>query len=118
MALLRGFVGRAGHEEPAFLPDDELIGIVRAELRELLGIQAAPRLARVYRWPRALPQYTLGHPARLQQIDALAEALPGLALVGSAYRGVGIPDIIRDATERAAALAAALMARVALPSMR
>ncbi|RIK42978.1 MAG: protoporphyrinogen oxidase, partial [Chloroflexi bacterium] len=65
IALLRGFVGRAGNEEPAALPEDTLVDLVCTELREILGIRATPTFARVYRWPRALPQYTLGHTERL-----------------------------------------------------
>lgn len=113
VALLRGFVGRAGNEEPAFLPDDELIALALSELRQIFSIRAEPTFARVYRWPRAMPQYVLGHPERLARIDALLTQVPGLTLIGNAYRGVGIPDVIRDATERATALTNALSSRSA-----
>ncbi len=99
--LLRGFVGRAGREGAVDLPDDLLLRLVRAELREILGLDAEPTLARVYRWRRALPQYTLGHLDRLAAIDRALERLPGVALAGAAYRGVGIPDCI-ESGERAA----------------
>lgn len=112
-ALLRGFVGRAGNEEPAFLPDDELVALVRQELADIQGIDAAPTLARVYRWERALPQYNLGHPERLTAIDERLRSLPSIALTGSAYRGVGIPDCITDATLQANALADRLDQRAA-----
>lgn len=100
-ALLRGFVGRAGNEQPAFMPDDQLIALVRAELREILGITAQPILSRVYRWPDALPQYNLGHQERLALISNRLAKVPGIALTGAAYRGVGIPDCISDAREQA-----------------
>jgi protoporphyrinogen/coproporphyrinogen III oxidase len=101
IALLRGFVGRAGNEAPAFLPDDELIALVRSELTTILGITAAPITRRVYRLPNAVPQYNLGHPERLGRIRDCAAPYPGLALTGAAYRGVGIPDCIHDAREQA-----------------
>jgi oxygen-dependent protoporphyrinogen oxidase len=108
VALLRCFVGRAGSEQSAALPEDKLVALVRTELRGILDIHATPLRTRVYRWPHALAQYTLGHPDRLARIDALTSQLPGMALIGSAYRGVGIPDVIRDATERATELAGTL----------
>lgn len=105
VALLRGFVGRAGNERPAYLADEELIPLVRAELQAILGINAEPLLARVYRWPRAMPQYNLGHPEILAALTEDLGAHPGIALTGAAYRGVGIPDCISDATAQANALA-------------
>jgi oxygen-dependent protoporphyrinogen oxidase len=105
VALLRGFVGRAGNERPAFLSDDELIPIVRAELQAILGIDAEPIVARVYRWPRALPQYNLGHQEVLAGVSERMANHPALTLTGAAYRGVGIPDVISDATDQANALA-------------
>lgn len=107
-ALLRAFAGRAGREEILQQPDEALVTTVRRELREVLGIDAEPLWTRVFRWPNAMPQYTVGHPERLQAIeDRLAEH-PGLFLAGSAYRGVGIPDCITSG-ERAAAETAAYL---------
>ncbi|HEX5165097.1 MAG TPA: protoporphyrinogen oxidase [Thermomicrobiales bacterium] len=113
VALLRGFVGRAGNQRPAHLADDELIPLVRAELQAILGIDAEPLLARVYRWPRALPQYNLGHPDLLASLAERLASHPGIALTGAAYRGVGIPDCISDATTQANALADRIGASVA-----
>jgi protoporphyrinogen/coproporphyrinogen III oxidase len=104
VALLRGFVGRAGQEENAFLPDDALIDLVRRELASITGITAEPIMARTFRWPNAMPQYNVGHQARLDRIDRELAAFPGIGLTGSAYRGVGIPDCIRNARLQAAAL--------------
>jgi oxygen-dependent protoporphyrinogen oxidase len=80
--------------------DAELVELARRELR-LLGVQAEPHLSRVHRWPDGMPQYVLGHPKRLERIEEALERHPGLALAGSAYRGVGIPDCI-ESGERAA----------------
>ncbi|HET7036128.1 MAG TPA: protoporphyrinogen oxidase [Thermomicrobiaceae bacterium] len=101
MALVRGFVGRAGQEAAVRLPDDELIALVRRELRDILGLAAEPARAWVARWERAMPQYVLGHQERLARIEARVAAHPGLALLGAAYRGVGIPDCIQSGEEAA-----------------
>src|SRR5207249_2886603 len=84
--------------------DPTLAMRARAERREALGITAAPALARVFRWPKAMPQYHVGHLARVETIERRAGALPGLDLAGGAYRGVGIADCVRSgeaAAERA-----------------
>ena len=60
-----------------------------------------PQRIEVRRWPRSLPQYEIGHLDRMLQLDALVAKVPGLTLLGNSYRGVGLPDLIRDA--RAAA---------------
>jgi oxygen-dependent protoporphyrinogen oxidase len=94
--LLRSFVGGALRPDLARLDDDALLGAVRDELRVLLGITATPLLVRVHRFSRAMPQYAVGHLDRLAAIDARVAALPGLALAGGGYRGVGIPDCVRS----------------------
>jgi oxygen-dependent protoporphyrinogen oxidase len=55
----------------------------------------------VNRWMKAMPQYTIGHLERLKQIEAAVSRYGGVALTGAAYRGVGIPDCIRDGTQAA-----------------
>lgn len=107
LMLLRTFVGRAGREGAVDLPDDLILRLVTEELREILGLTAHPVLSRIYRWHQALPQYVLGHLDRLAKIDRELADLPGIFLLGAAYRGVGIPDCIQSgnqAAERALAL--------------
>ncbi|HEX7973321.1 MAG TPA: protoporphyrinogen oxidase, partial [Anaerolineales bacterium] len=100
-ALLRVFVGRAGEEDS--LPADEagLLALAREELRLTLGFTARPVLEKVFYWERAMPQYNLGHPERLRRIDAALGELPGLALAGNGYRGIGIPDCIHSGEQAA-----------------
>ncbi len=112
--LLRCFLGRAGQEEVVWLDDEALLRLIRAELGDILGIQAEPTLVRIFRWPRAMPQYVLGHLERLEAIQAHLTRLPGLYLTGSAYRGVGLPDGIRAGAETAGAILGAL---ATLPSV-
>ncbi len=103
-ALLRGFVGGALNESALDGDDDTLIQVARAELGEILGIQAPPLLSRVSRHPKAMPQYHVGHLARADAIEGCLRAHPGLALAGGAYRGVGIADCIRSGEDAAARL--------------
>jgi oxygen-dependent protoporphyrinogen oxidase len=103
-ALLRAFVGRAGAEDDAFLPEDELVELVLGELAAFMDITSDPHWARVFRWPNAMPQYHVGHLDRLDRIDRLLTQHPRLALTGAAYRGVGIPDCITNAMAVANAL--------------
>jgi oxygen-dependent protoporphyrinogen oxidase len=94
--LVRGFLGGALRPDPLALNDAEIVATVRKELADLAGIAAEPLFARVARWPRAMPQYAVGHLARVETIEARAARLPGVALAGAAYRGVGIPDCVRS----------------------
>ncbi|MCG2786025.1 MAG: protoporphyrinogen oxidase [Anaerolineae bacterium] len=95
-ALIRIFVGRAGQDDG--MPRDELAltNLAREELKLTLGISADPILSRVFVWENAMPQYNLGHPAKLAQIDSALANHPGLALAGNGYRGIGIPDCIHS----------------------
>jgi oxygen-dependent protoporphyrinogen oxidase len=92
--LLRCFIGGARDESVLDLPDQELIDMVRRNLAEILSLRAEPRFGRVYRWRRAMAQYTTGHLARVQVIKQLLSSIPGLYLAGNAYQGVGVPDCI------------------------
>jgi oxygen-dependent protoporphyrinogen oxidase len=94
--LLRAFVG--GARNPAIVDADDatLVATARAELASLLRVSIEPVLTRVTRHRRAMPQYAVGHLDRVAAIEARLASLPGLALAGAAYRGVGIPDCVRS----------------------
>ena len=106
--LLRAFVGGAGREEVLERPDEELVALVHAELRGIMGLEAVPVLTRVYRWHQANPQYQVGHLQRVREIHAQAEQNTGMYLTGSAFEGVGIPDCVRQAQATATKIIAAL----------
>jgi oxygen-dependent protoporphyrinogen oxidase len=108
--LLRGFVGGACDPDALAQSDHTLASLVSAELSMLLGIEGQPSLVRVYRWPRATPQYVVGHAARVRAIDERLAGLPGVYLTGSGYRGTGIPDCVADARDMASKAAAFLRA--------
>jgi len=95
-ALLRAFVGGALQPELFELSETELLARVRDDLRQLLGIERAPLFAEVSKWERSMPQYHLGHLARVKRIEERVASLPGLVLAGNAYSGLGIPDCIRS----------------------
>lgn len=106
-ALLRCFIGGENAEAVMPLPSSELVATVRDELRQILGLSAEPRFTRVYRWRRAMAQYEVGHLKRMEEVRKLRRELPGLALAGNAYQGIGVPDCIRTGAEAIAELTAA-----------
>lgn len=99
--LIRCYVGGVGREDLLHLDDRELLARICIELATFCGIRAEPVYTEVNRWWKAMPQYTIGHLDRLNQLEAALGRYPGLALTGAAYRGVGIPDCIRDGTTAA-----------------
>jgi oxygen-dependent protoporphyrinogen oxidase len=106
--LLRAFVGGALFPEQLERDDADMIDGIHACLARLLRISAPPRQAVVTRWPRSMPQYHVGHLARVDRIEKQLQAFPTLALAGNAYRGTGIPDTVRVADEAARKLFKAL----------
>ncbi len=94
--LIRCFVGGAANQEMVFQPDNEIVRLVTAELRDIMGISAEPLFTRIYRWDRAMPQYTIGHGSRVKTIEQLVAGLGNIQLCGSAYHGIGISDCINS----------------------
>jgi oxygen-dependent protoporphyrinogen oxidase len=100
--LLRGFVGGPHNQEILRRSDEELVQIVLAEFHDILGLNpnAKPLFSRVFRWHLGMPQYTLGHLDRVALIEDRSAQIPGFALAGGSYRGVGVPNCI-ESGERA-----------------
>jgi oxygen-dependent protoporphyrinogen oxidase len=99
--LLRAFLGGALQPELLDLDDKTMERTVRDELADLLGVRAQPLFACIRRHPNSMPQYHVGHEARVLRIENALSKFPGLALAGSAYHGVGISDCIRTGEEAA-----------------
>jgi oxygen-dependent protoporphyrinogen oxidase len=97
-AILRCFLGGAGGEQMLAFSEEEIVRIVREELGEILQVKAEPLFVRVFKWKGAMAQYGVGHLERLERIEALRQKLPGLALAGNGYRGIGVPDCVRSGT--------------------
>jgi oxygen-dependent protoporphyrinogen oxidase len=100
--LLRGFVGGPHNQEIVKRSDEELAQTVLTEFRDIAGLSpgAKPLFSRVFRWHLGMPQYTLGHLERIGRIDDRCIQIPGLAIAGGSYRGVGVPNCI-ESGERA-----------------
>jgi oxygen-dependent protoporphyrinogen oxidase len=94
--LLRCFLGGMGDEAVMELPDADISATVRATLKTVLSISAEPLFERIYRWPKAMAQYTLGHQRRLERIRSQLRQHKSLHLAGNACEGIGIPDCIRS----------------------
>ncbi|MEU3254540.1 protoporphyrinogen oxidase [Streptomyces sp. NPDC006997] len=104
VVVLRTSLGRYGETEILRRDDADLVAVSRADLRAATGLDAAPVATRVTRWDDGLPQYVVGHHARVARVREHLGKLPGLAVCGAAYDGVGIPACIagaRTAADRA-----------------
>ncbi|MCR6493210.1 protoporphyrinogen oxidase [Cellulomonas sp. P24] len=104
--LIRAMVGRHGDDRFATMDDDALVAQVHRELALTMGMSAPPASASVQRWPRAMPQYTVGHRRRLERIDHALTDAPGIHVTGAAFGGVGIASCVARAQRTAATLAA------------
>ena len=103
--LLRAFFG--GHAGDALLgeSDEQINARARLQLARVLGSLPETAETVVRRWPQSLPQYAVGHLERMAELESLLRAVPGLSLVGSAYYGVGLPDLIHHGRATARLLA-------------
>ncbi len=99
--IIRVFFGGNSHEAFTQNSDAEVATTALAQLEEILGALPDPTLTTVRRWPNSLPQYEVGHQHHITQLDELVARLGNLTLLGNAYRGVGLPDLIRDARSAA-----------------
>ncbi len=106
--LVRCYTGGVGREEILERDDKAILTAMREELRDLAGVMAEPLYAEINRWDRAMPQYLVGHLERLTHIETALSVYPGLLLTGAGYRGIGIPDCIREGAQTADAVLAHL----------
>jgi oxygen-dependent protoporphyrinogen oxidase len=95
--VLRTSVGRHREESVLQVPDDELVTASLRDLGEAVGLGATPIDTHVQRWGGGLPQYAVGHLDRVARIRSEVGRIPGLAVCGAAYDGVGIPAVIASA---------------------
>jgi len=96
--LMRGFIGGARDDVTHNLPDADLIELCRKSYTELLGLKpgAKPTYAKVFRFPKAMPQYIVGHPDRMKALNAYMDRVPLVSIAGAAYTGVGVPNCMES----------------------
>jgi oxygen-dependent protoporphyrinogen oxidase len=97
-AVVRIFIG-GGAPEMVEYDDEKLIEAVQKELAELFGITATPQIWTAFRWQNGFPQAEVGHLKRIDEIEKLLP--PTLVLAGSSYRGIAVPDCIRQGRDAA-----------------
>ncbi|MEU5307556.1 protoporphyrinogen oxidase [Streptomyces sp. NPDC021562] len=97
VVVLRTSVGRYGETAVLDRDDADLAAVSRHDLREATGLDATPLKSRVTRWTGGLPQYPVGHHARVARIREHVARLPALAVCGAQYDGVGIPACVASA---------------------
>lgn len=98
---LRASVGRVGEEHTLQRDEDALLADVLTDLAELTGVTAKPVAWTVTKWGGGLPQYGVGHLATVAEIERAVAVVPGLAVTGASFRGVGIPACVDAATDAA-----------------
>ncbi len=99
--VLRTFLGGSLREDQVQHSDEELTRIVRTELQQLLGVRWAPDFCEIVRYPQGIPQFVIGHRARVEAIESAVTRTNRLAIAGNAYHGVGIPDAIQSGFDAA-----------------
>jgi oxygen-dependent protoporphyrinogen oxidase len=101
LVVVRSSIGRHGDPSDLHRDDADLVAAVVDELRLTVGLTGAPIESRVTRWGGGLPQYAVGHLDRVRRIRSAVAAVPGLAVCGASYDGVGIPACIRTGQQAA-----------------
>jgi oxygen-dependent protoporphyrinogen oxidase len=110
--IVRASLGRHGDNAALQVDDDDLARRAAGEIAAMTGVSVPPVDQRVTRWGGALPQYAVGHLDRVRRIQAAVEQVPGLAVCGAAYDGVGVPACIRSGQEAAALVLADMADRI------
>ncbi len=115
-ALMRVMIGGAHDPTVLELDDDQLLDVVRTDLRTTMGLRVAPEMVRIIRHPRGIPQYTIGHLDRLERIETELQQYPGLFVAGNSYRGVAINSCIAEAGSIADRVIAAIARSTSQPA--
>jgi oxygen-dependent protoporphyrinogen oxidase len=91
--------------EMAALSAADLLAAVKPDLQSLLGAKGEPVFQRHTAWPRAIPQYNLGHPRFNKVMSQCEKDHPGFFIAGHARHGISVANCIcsgEDMAERAA----------------
>jgi oxygen-dependent protoporphyrinogen oxidase len=95
--MLRCFFSSSRMPDLLAHSDEALQQMARQELKEILGLNAAPKFARTFRWDRAMAQYETGHLDRVAEMEKIIAAKPGFHIIGNSFYGIGVPDCIKSA---------------------
>lgn len=100
--LVRIYIGRVGDESIVELSDQEILETVLSDLQLMIGINVQPTFAKVTRWQKAMPQYTVGHSQRVEQLQqAIKQEFPHVLLAGSSYKGISMPNCVKQGRQAA-----------------
>lgn len=110
-ALLRVVLGGASRPDVPALDEEAIAALARSELKAVMGVSAEPERQWIFRWPKAIAQYTVGHSERVQAISTALAAHPGLGVCGTAYDGVSFTSAVASARRSARQLADRLSGR-------
>jgi len=94
--VFTSFLGGRRNPDLVAAPDDELLQTVRNELERLVAARGTPLFSEITRWPRAIPQYTIGHLQRIARVERAEQDLPGLNFCANYRGGVSISDCITN----------------------
>lgn len=94
---MRSYIGRVGDEAIVALSDTEIEKTVLQDLQKTIGVDGAPITTVVTRWKNAMPQYTVGHEAKVQRIkQELQQHFPTVKLAGSSFEGISVPECVQQ----------------------
>lgn len=113
---LTTFVGGSRQPEVARLDDAQLIETVRNDIRDLMGISAAPDVVKIRRWERAIPQYKIGHGKIIDQIEEMEKERPGLFISGNFRGGISVADCVKQSHAMSETIAEFLKSAIRKPA--
>ncbi|PKK85005.1 MAG: protoporphyrinogen oxidase [candidate division Zixibacteria bacterium HGW-Zixibacteria-1] len=105
MVQFRTMIGGATDPQAAALSDGELADIAHRELNDILGLSAQPGYLKIFKWSQGIPQFTIGHPERMEHLNKILDKYPGLQFAGNSYKGVSLNDCIVRSDEVVGAIA-------------
>jgi oxygen-dependent protoporphyrinogen oxidase len=115
--LVRAFVGGARHPEVAAWPDAETMAHAMERVSTVLGVDGGPAFARLFRWPSAIAQYTVGHRDRVRKVHEAVRRFPGLWVCGTAFDGVSMNHAVASGRRAARAIAERIASRQPAPPL-
>jgi len=111
---ISAYAGGARNPDLAKISEAELVAQVHTELADLLNLKGDPVLHKTRRWTLGLPQYTLGHPARVENLETTCDRVPGLFVTGNYLQGVSVANCLNSAMQTAERVGATLAGQSSL----